>query len=180
MSESHQIRPQPPNPSPNRSPSVRRARALPGNPASPCDQKPTGTGKIGGPLKLTGDVESLRDIFVTPRRRLVGTLAPESVIVVMKAHPGGVSEFYEQAIAAFDGNLPRLVEAAARFITARKQHAPTDVPQIVNGRIQVERFHRLQTILDALKGVRGMSRAKAIAGLIQLRLERPSASSTRH
>ena len=119
-------------------------------------------------LRLKGDVSGLRDIFATPKRHLVGTLMPESLYHRLRTRPGGMSTLYEDAIAAFDGNLPALLEAAARFIEQRKKRKPQDPLVSVNGRVSDESFRRLTTILDALQAVRGVSRAKVLAGLVQL------------
>ena len=119
-------------------------------------------------MQLKGDVSALRDIFATPKRHLVGTLMPESLYNRLRTRPGGMSTFYEDAIAAFDGNLPVLLEAAARFIDQRRKRKPQDPLVSVNGRVSEESFRRLTTILDALQAVRGVSRAKVLAGLVQL------------
>lgn len=119
-------------------------------------------------LQLRGDVSGLRDIFANPKRRLVGTLMPESLHDQLRTRPGGISAFYESAIATFDGNLPDLLAAAARFIERRKTRKPQDALISVNGRVSPEAFQRLQSILAALHEVRGVSRAKVLAGLVQL------------
>ena len=121
-------------------------------------------------IQLKGDVSGLRDIFATPKRHLVGTLMPESLYNRLRTRPGGMSAFYEEAIAAFDGNLPALLEAAARFIEQRRKRKPLDPLVSVNGRVSDGSFQRLLAILHALQSVRGMSRAKVLAGILQLHL----------
>ena len=86
----------------------------------------------------------------------------------MQKHPGSVSGFYEDAVAAFDGNLPALVEAAVRFVKQRKLNAATDPIRNANGRVFQETFDRIKEIENALSSVRGMSRAKVISGLASI------------
>jgi hypothetical protein len=54
---------------------------------------------------------------------LIGTTVSESVFYLMQKHPGSISGFYEDAVAAFDGNLTALVEAAVLFVKQRKLRA---------------------------------------------------------
>ncbi len=109
--------------------------------------------------------------FKDARRSLVGSTVPKSILVQMQEHPGSISGYYEDAVAAFDGDLPALVVAAVRFVRDRKLNAPTDPIHIANGRVHRETFDRIEEIEQALVTVKGMSRAKVIAGLIQLKLD---------
>ena len=104
------------------------------------------------------------------RRRLVGTTVPESIYFQMQKHPGSISGFYEDAVTAFDGDLTALVGAAVQFVKQRKLRAGVDPLRNANGRVYSDTFEYIQEIETALKTVRGMSRAKVIAGLIQLLL----------
>lgn len=140
------------------SPGKRPEKCLPTEPASE--------------FKLSGDVGALKDAFVGTSRRLVGTSVPESIYRRMQAYPGGISAFYEDSLAAFDGNLESLVAGAVQFIRDRKRRALTDPLRNANGRIYLELFHRIELILTALKEIKGMSRAKVLAGLIALNIDR--------
>jgi hypothetical protein len=71
-------------------------------------------------------------------------------------------------VNGFDGNLPALVEAAVQFVKQRKLRASSDPIRTSNGRVYITTLERIQEIEKALASVRGMSRAKVLAGLIQL------------
>lgn len=124
-------------------------------------------------LKLHGDLAGLTFAFVGRPRRLVTCPVPDSVYQKLQNHPGGVSHFFEDAVASFDGNLAALVEAAVVFVDARRFMASSDPPRNASGRILPGTFEKIQQIEEALSGIRGMSRAKVLAGLIQLFLENP-------
>jgi hypothetical protein len=132
----------------------------------PDQPKKAGKGKV--PPKLHGDIKGLELAFVETRRRLVGTTVPESVFFKMQKHSGSISGFYEDAVNGFDGNLPALVEAAVSFVKQRKLRASSDPIRTANGRVYLTTLERIQEIEKALASVRGMSRAKVLAGLIQL------------
>jgi hypothetical protein len=95
---------------------------------------------------------------------------PDSVYQKLQNHPGGVSYFIEDAVASFDGDLNALVAAAVVFVDNRRFRASTDPPRNASGRILPTTFAKIQQIQDALSGIRGMSRAKVVAGLIHLHL----------
>lgn len=157
-----------PPPSNLRIPSVPRKPALlPGADPSLC--RPD-TSKKGGkvPPKLHGDIKGLELAFVETRRRLVGTTVPESVFFRMQKHPGSISGFYEDAVSKFDGDLPVLVEAAVQFVKQRKLQAGSDPIRTANGRVYMTTFERIQEIENALVSIKGMSRSKVLAGLLQL------------
>lgn len=137
------------------------------------DRKGTGTTKE---LVLRGDLSNLGNAFVASRRKVIGTSVPESVFKSMRAHPEGISGFYEDAVASFDGDLPALVEAAVAFVTAKKRGLALDPVQNANGRVTEETFRKIQQIEAALSGVRGASRARVLTGLIQLTLQRERGS----
>ena len=136
------------------------------SPCRPVQPKKAGRGKV--PPKLHGDIKGLELAFVETRRSLVGTTVPESVFFQMQKHPGSISGFYEDAVNGFDGNLPALVEAAVQFVKQRKLRASSDPIRTANGRVYMETLDRVRQIETALASVRGMSRAKVLAGLIQL------------
>lgn len=123
-----------------------------------------------GELLLYGDVSNLKDAFVSRPRSLVTCPVPGSIYQKLQKHPGGISEFYEEAISDFDGNLVSLVNAAVAFIDQRRLHAGVDPARNASGRVLPSSFRKILDIENALSNIRGMSRAKVIAGLIQLHL----------
>ena len=125
-----------------------------------------------GELTLRGDLTGLTYAFVGRPRRLVTCPVPDLVYQKLQNHPGGVGHFIEDAVAAFDGDLNALVNAAVAFVDNRRYRASTDPPRNASGRVLPATFAKIQQIQDALTSIRGMSRAKVVAGLIQLQLER--------
>jgi hypothetical protein len=121
-------------------------------------------------LVLRGDLSGLTYAFVGRPRRLVTCPVPDSIYQRIQNHPGGVSHFIEEAVASFDGDLNALVNAAVVFVDARRFRASTDPPRNASARLLPGTFSQIQRIQDALSSVRGMSRAKVLAGLIQLHL----------
>lgn len=119
-------------------------------------------------LVLHGDVEALTLAFVSSQRRLVSVSVPETLYMKLQRYPGGVSKFYEDAVAKFDGDLKALVEAAVRFIENRRACAAEDPARNASGRVQPQTFETIRKIELALATVRGMSRSKILAGLVQL------------
>lgn len=145
------------------------------NAHKPGSRKPStaSSAKASAPTKeliLHGDIASLTYAFVGRPRRLVTCPVPDSVYQKLQNHPGGVGQFYEEAVAAFDGDLNALVTAAVAFVDARRFRASTDPPRNASGRVLPVTFAKIQRIQDALSSIRGMSRAKVLAGLIQLHL----------
>ncbi|HNX38819.1 MAG TPA: hypothetical protein PKI15_10715 [Candidatus Cloacimonadota bacterium] len=131
---------------------------------SPCP--PT----VADELVLHGDVSTLKDAFVSRPRCLVTCPVPDSIYQKLQKHPGGISAFYEEAVAAFDGDLVALVNAAVAFVEVRRSRAGLDPPRNASGRIMPSTFTKIRKIEDALSDIRGMSRAKVMAGLINLQL----------
>ena len=123
-----------------------------------------------GDLVLHGDVSKLTYAFVGNPRRLVTCPIPDSIYVKIQCYPGGTSRFFEDAVASFDGNLEALVEAAVVFVDARRFNASVDPVRNASGRILPATLEKIQKIQDALAAIRGLSRAKVIAGLIQLKI----------
>ena len=119
-------------------------------------------------LVLYGDIEPLKFVFINSKRRLISTSMPDSILIKLQAYPGGVSRFFEDAIASFDGDLRSLVEAAVVFVENRRYQAPEDPARNASVRVPPETFEKIQKIHAALSSIRGMSRAKVISGLIQL------------
>jgi len=158
---------------PRNPPVPRKPSRLPGAASPPCTPTKPEVASKGKPgFQLHGDVKALEFAFVATRRHLVGTTVPESVYLLMQKHPGSISGFYEDAVAAFDGDLVALVGAAVQFVKERKLRATTDPIRNANGRVYTETYERIQEIEKALATVRGMSRAKVISGLIASFLNR--------
>lgn len=147
----------------------------PSNAQNPRKKKPKGaslpdTAPPAGELTLRGDLTGLTYAFVGRPRRLVTCPVPDSVYQKLQNHPGGVGHFIEDAVAAFDGDLNVLVNAAVTFVDNRRYRASTDPPRNASGRVLPSTFAKIQQIQDALASIRGMSRAKVVAGVIQLYL----------
>ena len=149
----------------------------PSNAQKPRKKKPKGTPlpvskPAAGDFVLRGDLSDLTYAFVGRPRRLVTCPVPDSVYQKLQNHTGGISHFIEDSVASFDGDLNALVAAAVAFVDTRRFRASTDPPRNASGRVLPATFAKIQQIQDALTSIRGMSRAKVVAGLIQLQLER--------
>jgi hypothetical protein len=121
-------------------------------------------------MVLRGDLAGLTYAFVGSPRRLVTCPVPDSIYLKLQHYPGGISHFFEESVASFDGNLNALVEAAVAFVDSRRFRASKDPPRNASGRVLPATFDKIQKIQEALAEIRGMSRAKVIAGLIQLKI----------
>ncbi|HNX37584.1 MAG TPA: hypothetical protein PKI15_04425 [Candidatus Cloacimonadota bacterium] len=121
-------------------------------------------------LVLWGDVSKLTNAFAGQLRRTVSCPVPESVYLKLQQYPGGVSRFIEDAVESFNGDLNALVVAAVDFVNYRKQRAPQDPSRNASGRLLPSSMEKIQMIQAALSSIRGVTRAKIIAGLIQLHL----------
>jgi hypothetical protein len=143
----------------------------PANARKPTPAKGKGAAVSSQPPKelfLHGDVEALTLAFVPTQRRLVSVSVPESLYMKLQAYPGGVSQFLEDSVSRFNGDLKALIEAAVQFIENRRSRAAEDPARNASGRVQPETFETIRRIELALARVRGMSRSKVLAGLIQL------------
>jgi hypothetical protein len=139
----------------------------PGLPAVPCnpDQAAPPTQNLVGT-----DGRDLRYIFVSPPKFVVGTTVPDPVYFHLLDYPGGISGFYEDAIAKFDGDTEALLRAAALFSDERKRSRQTTAIRSANGRVSRGAHDKILAMEAALRGIRGISKAKVLAGLIQLYL----------
>ena len=123
-------------------------------------------------LVLYGDIETLKYVFINSKRRLISASVPDSILIKLQAYPGGVTRYFEDAIASFDGDLRALVEAAVVFVENRRYQAPEDPARNAGVRVTPAAFEKIQKIHAALSTIRGMSRAKVISGLLQMRLNK--------
>ncbi len=139
----------------------------PGLPAAPCN--PDQAAQTNQPL-IGADGRDLRYIFVSPPKFVVGTTVPDPVYLQLLDYPGGISAFYEDAIAKFDGNTEALLRASAQFCDTRKQSRQSTAIRSANGRVTKSAQEKILSMEASLKGIRGMSKAKILAGLIQLYL----------
>jgi hypothetical protein len=104
----------------------------------------------------------------------VGTTVPDPVYFQLLDYPGGISGFYEDAVAKFDGDLESLLRASAQFSEARKRSRQQIPIRSANGRVSAKAHAQILAIEQALKGIRGMSKAKVLAGFIQLAFGLPN------
>lgn len=139
----------------------------PGLPPAPCAPKQAAlpTQNLVG-----ADERDIRYIFVSPPKFVVGTTVPDPVYFRLLDYPGGISGFYEDAIAKFDGDTEALLRAAALFSVERKQSRQTTAIRSANGRVSRGAHEKLKSMEGSLTGIRGISKAKLLAGLIQLYL----------
>jgi len=107
-----------------------------------------------------------------PPKFPVGTTVPERVYREILISGAGISQFIEDAITGFDGDLRALVEAAGQLDAERKSARFDTGVRSISGRVPKAALTRLQGILVALKGLRGMSLAKVLGGLVLLHLSK--------
>lgn len=117
---------------------------------------------------LPDDLKAFELSFLTPRRYFVSVSVPEHIYRSLQRY--GISKFFEEAVDGFDGDLPALLTASLEMINARRQRKPDEAISNCNGRILKETLDRIEEIQNSLIGIKGMSRAKVLAGLVQLKL----------
>ncbi|MDR3572307.1 MAG: hypothetical protein P4L50_00460 [Anaerolineaceae bacterium] len=121
-----------------------------------------------------GDLNDLRNIFVRPPKFPVGTTVPERVYLEILEYGPGISQFIEDAITSFNGDMRALVEAVDRFNKERKAARLDTGIRSISGRVPKASLTKLQSIIAALKDFPGMSLAKVLGGLIQIHLPKGS------
>lgn len=141
-------------------------------PATQCKKESPRRLMVFEPLPEDGKPD-IRYVFVSPPKFVIGTTVPEPVYYNLLDYPGGISKFYEEALARFDGDLDALLRAAAQLVEERKRARHESGIRNVNGRVSKAAIFRLQQIERALADVRGMSRAKVLVGLIGLHFSDP-------
>lgn len=142
------------------------AKRTPGIPEQDC--KPTAPTATPTGARL----EALQNIFLSPPKFVVGTTASEAAYRLMVGTKGGLSAFWQNAVQSFDGDLEALVKAAAAFEAERRNGRHTSGTRSANGRVSQELHDRVVALEQALKGIKRMSRAKVLAGLAKLLLQR--------
>lgn len=117
---------------------------------------------------LPDDLKDFRLSFLKPPKYFVSLSVPESLYFRLRRY--GISKFYEEAVESFDGDLRSLLTASLEFMEARKNRKPLEAVCNLNGRVVKESLEKIESIKDSLEGIRNMSRAKVLAGLVQLKL----------
>lgn len=132
-------------------------------------------------VRFFGDTERVKGIFAPNPRKPITLLTTTAMRRAICQPPQGASGFMEDAILSFDGNLPALWEAARTFCDARKSHEDQDNLCHTCGRISKEAMDVLNKIQEALvaREVVGVSRAKVLAGLVELKLRSKSQASSK-
>jgi hypothetical protein len=120
---------------------------------------------------LPDDLKDFRLSFLKPPKYFISLSVPESLYFRLRRY--GISKFYEEAVESFDGDLRSLLTASLEFMEARKNRKPMEAVCNLNGRVVKETLQKIESIKDSLEGIRNMSRAKVLAGLVQLKLNSP-------
>jgi hypothetical protein len=117
---------------------------------------------------LPDDLKDFKFSFLKPPKYFISLSVPESLYRQLQRY--GISRFFEEATAEFNDDLRSLLTASLRFMEARKNRKPMEAICNANGRVRKETLQKIEGIKDALAGVRAMSRAKVLAGLVQIKL----------
>lgn len=117
---------------------------------------------------LGDDLKGFELSFLAPRRYFVSVSVSEGTYRRLQRY--GISLFFEEAVAAFDGNLRNLILASIQLMESRKNRKPDEAICNANGRVLKETLQRIEDLQKSLEGIRGVSRAKVLGGLIQLKL----------
>jgi hypothetical protein len=121
-----------------------------------------------GTPPLPADLKDFKFSFFKPPKYFVSLSVPESLYRQLQRY--GISRFLEEATAEFNGDLRSLLTASMQFMEARKNRKHMEAICNANGRVLKETLQKIEGIKDSLAGVRGMSRAKVLAGLVQMKL----------
>jgi len=117
---------------------------------------------------LPDDLKDFKFSFLKPPKYFISLSVPESLYRQLQHY--GISRFFEEATAEFNGDLRSLLSASLQFMEARKNRKPMEAICNANGRVLKETLQKIEGIKESLAGVRGMSRAKVLAGIVQLKL----------
>lgn len=129
---------------------------------------PVGQMQEDGIPPLPDDLKDFKFSFLKPPKYFISLSVPESLYRQLQRY--GISRFFEEATVEFDGDLRSLLTASLQFMEARKNRKPMEAICNANGRVLKETLQRIEGIKESLAGVRAMSRAKVLAGLVQLKL----------
>lgn len=117
---------------------------------------------------LPEDLQEFRFSFLKPPKFFLSLSVPEGLYHQLRRY--GISKFYEEAIDAFDGDLRGLLTASLQFMEMRKNRPFLEARCNANGRVVKEHLKKLEDIRASLEGIKNLSRAKVLAGLVQLKL----------
>jgi hypothetical protein len=120
------------------------------------------------PPPLPDDLEGFEFSFLQPPKAFISLSMPESLYRRLQRY--GISKFFEESAAEFDGDLRSLLTASLQFMEARRNRKPMEGIANANGRVLKETLQKIEGIKESLAGVRGVSRAKVLAGIVQLKL----------
>lgn len=117
---------------------------------------------------LPDDLKDFKFSFLKPPKYFISLSVPDSLYRRLQRY--GISRFYEEAVGEFDGDLRSLLTASLQFMEARKNRPHMEAITNANGRVLKETLQKIEGIKESLSGIRNMSRAKVLAGLVQLKL----------
>lgn len=117
---------------------------------------------------LPDDLKDFKFSFLKPPKYFISLSVPESLYRQLQRY--GISRFFEEATAEFNGDLRTLLTASLQFMDARKNRKPMEAICNANGRVLKETLQKIEDIKESLAGVRAMSRAKVLGGMVQLKL----------
>jgi len=120
------------------------------------------------PPPLPDELRGLELSFLAPPKFFVSVSVPEHTYRRLQRY--GISKFFEEAVASFDGDLKALVEASLELMKARRDRNPTEAICNANGRVLKSTLQKIESIKDSLAGIRGISRAKVLGGIVRLKL----------
>lgn len=117
---------------------------------------------------LPEDLREFRFSFLKPPKFFLSLSVPEGLYHQLRRY--GISKFYEEAIDAFDGDLRGLLTASLQFMEMRKNRPVLEARCNANGRVIKAHLKKLEDIRASLEGIKNLSRAKVLAGLVQIKL----------
>jgi hypothetical protein len=118
---------------------------------------------------LPDDLKDFKFSFLKPPKYFISLSVPDSLYRRLQRY--GISRFYEEAVAEFDGDLRSLLTASLQFMEARKNRPHMEAITNANGRVLKETLQKIEGIKESLAGIRNMSRAKVLAGLVRMKLD---------
>lgn len=113
------------------------------------------------------DIARIQAMFKPPYRHLISTTVPRSIYITAVRYPEGTGALFEKLIMEFNGEFEPLMRAAACLSLNRRENAKKDPPTTLSGRIGAPAGFKLEEMMEVLSPIRGISRSKVLAGLIQ-------------